>query len=204
MRHSGLVVVSMIRRSLAIALIVALYGGDAWAGLYADSTRDSSGTDSSATLFVSSQASQVTLATLGAQSAPPVYTPGMFPSLGKIFLALIVVIGAIYLCVWLLRRAMGRHVSSGRRQDVIETLETTFIGPKKSLAVVRVGKRAAVVAITETSVSMLLELSSVEAQEIIAAKREPVKENGFVSVFALARKRLGARETNLSHAEGGR
>ncbi len=93
----------------------------------------------------------------------------MFPSFLKITLALIAVIVGIYATLALLKKAMGRRVSSGARGNALEVIETCYLAPKRSVTLVRVGKRAALLSVADSTIATLLELNADETREIVEA-----------------------------------
>ncbi len=91
----------------------------------------------------------------------------IFPSFFKIIMALVAVIIGIYLTLTLLKKAMGRKVSSGNRTNAIEIIETCYLAPKRSISLVRIGSRGALLSVSDNTIATLLELSSDETSEIV-------------------------------------
>jgi flagellar biogenesis protein FliO len=122
-------------------------------------------------------------ALVGASSKDPLagYMAGesIFPSFFKIIMALIAVIAGIYLTLTLLKKAMGRKVSSGNRTNAIEVIETCYLAPKRSISLVRIGSRGALLSVSDNTIATLMELSSDETSEIV----EMVESGGSAPDF---------------------
>lgn len=83
------------------------------------------------------------------------------PMLGKVILALIVVMGLILLAAWLIKRfyPMANGAVSRKRLKVLETLP---IGRKRMVQVMRVYNRTLVLGISGDRIDLLTELSEEE------------------------------------------
>ena len=90
------------------------------------------------------------------------------PSLLKVGLALLVVVIAIYAGIYLLKKMMGKKYSGNKKHNLLEVLETTYIGPKKSISLIKVADKSVLVASTETQISMLTEMDSEATKEILS------------------------------------
>ena len=108
----------------------------------------------------------------------------------KLLLALVAVVGGIYGFLMVLRRMMGSKFSTNKGNCLLETLETTYIAQKKSVSLIRYGKKAVLVGVADNSISVLAELSIDETQKIISDSTVGKREAGFKSVFAGAREKL--------------
>ncbi len=100
------------------------------------------------------------------------------PSLLKMASALIVVVFCIYGSVFLLKKGFGRKLSHNRRNSALELLETTYVGPKKSISLVRVGDKSVLVGVTDNQISVLTELDAEATQAMLvcdAAEAQPAK-----------------------------
>jgi len=114
----------------------------------------------------------------------------MFPSFLKITLALIAVIVGIYVTLALLKKAMGRKVSSGARGNALEVIETCYLAPKRSVTLVRVGKRAALLSVADSSISTLLELNADETEEILTTVASQVAGPDFRHSLQKAKQKI--------------
>jgi flagellar protein FliO/FliZ len=99
-----------------------------------------------------------------------------YGSIFKMLAALVVVIGCIYGGLYLLGRLMGRRGKGAAGGRNLELLESTYVGPKKSVSLLRVGERSVLVGVTESGISMLTELSEQETASLLAAQEAPAEE----------------------------
>ncbi len=123
-----------------------------------------------------------TLQTTGATSA--------FLPIIKMFSALIVVVIAIYVGVYLLRRTMGKKFSGNRAYNSLEVLETTFVAPKKSVSLVRVADRSVLIGVTDQSISVLTELDAEATSQILSKECENEESLSFADLFRSTAKRI--------------
>lgn len=115
------------------------------------------------------------------------------PSLMKIISALVVVLVAIYLSVFLLKKTMGKKFSGNKKLDSLEVIETTYVAPKKTISLVRVGNKSVLVGVTEQNISMLTELTTEETDEILAGEQvgsAPVYQNSFKDLLSTATNKV--------------
>ena len=104
--------------------------------------------------------------------------PGLASILFKLFLSLAVIIGLIYLFVYLLRKLSGRALPAG--DNMIKVIGKTYLTAKQSLFVVKLGLSYAVLGVSENSVNMIKELSAEEAQSLQSQTEKP---KGFQQVL---------------------
>lgn len=126
------------------------------------------------------------------------------PSLFKLISALALVIACIYAGVFLLRRLMGKRYSGNRQNSLLEVLETTYLGPKKTVSLVRVADRAVLIGSSENQISPLAELSPEETAKILAAVQAESHPESFQKTFksALSRmKELGFKKAGKTALE---
>jgi flagellar protein FliO/FliZ len=95
----------------------------------------------------------------------------------KMISALIIVILVVYLGLYLLRRLMGRRYGQATGSDVLEVLQTAYIGPHKAVSLVKVANRSVLIGVTDHQVSVLTELDAAETQEILAATEVGERES---------------------------
>jgi len=99
-----------------------------------------------------------------------------YGSLVKMIVALVVVIACIYGGMFLLGRVLGKRgkgVNSGRN---LEVLESTYVGPKKTVSLVRIGEKAVLVGVTDNGISLLTQLDQTETASLLAAQDAPQDE----------------------------
>lgn len=87
----------------------------------------------------------------------PSLTESVLPSLTRIAISLVVIIGIIYLTVFLLRKLSGNRLG-GSKGTAIQIIEQTYLAPKKSVCLLKLADRAVLVGITDTSINLLTEL----------------------------------------------
>ncbi|MEW6050488.1 MAG: flagellar biosynthetic protein FliO [Candidatus Zixiibacteriota bacterium] len=90
-------------------------------------------------------------------------------SILKMLAALAVVIGCIYLGIYLLKKLMGRRRRGGGAERILEILETAYIDPKKSLSLVRVADKSVLIGVTDNQISVLTELDPEKTQALATA-----------------------------------
>jgi flagellar biosynthetic protein FliO len=120
----------------------------------------------------------------------------------KLIAALAVVIGGIYGFIYLLRRMMGQKISGRNRDGLIEVMETAYLGPKKSVSLVRFSDRAVLIGSGNDHISVLAELSQEETTKLLARKEIVKNTIGFKTVFTDARHRLLKLKEDVSGRTG--
>jgi flagellar biosynthetic protein FliO len=111
-------------------------------------------------------------------------------SMAKLVGALIVVVGAIYAFLFILRKMMGSKLSSNRGNRNLEVLETTYVAQKKSVSLVRFSDRAVLIGITESGITPLAELDGDETARVLAAANAEKSSAGFRNVLSEAKERF--------------
>jgi flagellar protein FliO/FliZ len=98
-------------------------------------------------------------------SVPPpnIYSPSLFGIVVKLIISMVVIVGLIYLSMYFLKKINSRAAGGGIIGDTIKIVGRTFLSPKQSLYLVKIGDRYAIIGATEQSVSMIGELSDEEA-----------------------------------------
>ncbi len=126
------------------------------------------------------------------QSAYNGFETSAMPSLLKVGGALAVVILAIYLGLFILKRMMGKKYSGNKKNNILEVLETTYIGPKKSISIIRVAGKSVLVASTENQISMLTEMDSDETKEIMREVNVEIEPDLFQNMLNSASVKIKA------------
>ncbi len=150
-------------------------------------------TESSTTDTAHASQSTTYLAHSAASSDPlSAYALGesVFPSFLKITLALIAVIAGIYLTLALLKKTMGRKISGGGRASAIQVIETCYLAPKRSISLVRIGSRGALLSVSDDTIATLLELSAEETSEIVGMTSVDSKAPDFRQTLHKAKKKI--------------
>ncbi len=112
--------------------------------------------------------------------------PSVMPSLIRIISALVIVIGAIYGGLYLLKKMMGRKYSGVKQNSHLEVLETIHIAPKKTISLVRVGEKSVLVGATEASLSLLTELSQAATARILETTETAPAPESFGNLLKMA------------------
>ncbi|MCH7886873.1 MAG: flagellar biosynthetic protein FliO [Candidatus Marinimicrobia bacterium] len=73
--------------------------------------------------------------------------------------ALLLIMVLIYGFVWLLRYFMSKKSFGNPTSEYIRVVSTTYVAPKKSVALIQVYDKAVLIGITENSMNMLTELN---------------------------------------------
>jgi flagellar biogenesis protein FliO len=101
---------------------------------------------------------------------------------GRVFLALALILVLIVAAVSLLKYLGGRTGITPR--GPLKVIDRCFLGPKKSLYVVRMGGRGVVVGVTDTGIHPVLELSPEEVDRLYPASPPPgAASGGFSSLL---------------------
>ena len=99
-----------------------------------------------------------------------------YGSLVKMIVALVVVIACIYGGMYVLGRIMGKRGKGAISGNNLELIETTYVGPKKTVSLLRVGEKAVLVGVTDNGITMLTELDQTETASLLAAQEAPGEE----------------------------
>lgn len=94
----------------------------------------------------------------------------------RLFLSLVLIIGLIYLSLFLLKKS-SLSLKKNRAGDLIQILERCYISPKKGIFIVKVGTKLLALGVTETQINLLSELdSSPESKSDLKDKAVSEKE----------------------------
>ncbi|MCJ7459056.1 MAG: flagellar biosynthetic protein FliO [candidate division Zixibacteria bacterium] len=77
----------------------------------------------------------------------------------RLFLSLVLIIGLIYLSLFLLKKS-SLGLKKNRAGDLIQVLERCYISPKKGIFIVKIGSKLLALGVTENQISLLSELDS--------------------------------------------
>lgn len=120
----------------------------------------------------------------------PASDSSMLSAVVKMISALVVVILAVYAGLYLLRKLMGKRYGQGGRGDVLDVLQTTYIGPHKTISLVRVANRSVLVGVTDSQISTLTELDEAETAEIMADAKTSEPVDRFAGMLKTAGDKL--------------
>ena len=76
----------------------------------------------------------------------------------RLFLSLVLIIGLIYLSLFLLKKS-SLGLKKYRAGDLIQVLEKCYIFPKKGIFIVKVGSKLLALGVTETQINLLSEIN---------------------------------------------
>lgn len=118
----------------------------------------------------------------------------------KMLSALTIVIAALYGGLYLLKRLMSNRRVSATSTAALEVIESTYVGPKKMVSLVRVGGKAVLVGVTDQQISMLTELSAEETTALSTA-HAPVKTGEtFGQLFKRTTEKFRESKVKKEHA----
>jgi flagellar biogenesis protein FliO len=124
------------------------------------------------------------------------FTSGAIPTLGKMIGALLVVILCIYVGIYLMKKTMGGRYGSTNKLNALEVLESTGVGPKQSVTLIRVGEKSVLVGITGERMALLTELNAEDTAALMTsapADREPDAFSRMLSTAAAQVKKLASK-----------
>ncbi len=102
-----------------------------------------------------------------------IYSPSLFGIVAKLIISMVVIVGLIYLSMYFLKKINSRAAGGGIIGDTIKIIGRTFLSPKQSLYLVKIGDRYTIIGATEQSVSMIGELSEEEAAKFESQGKAP-------------------------------
>ena len=109
----------------------------------------------------------------------------------KMISALAVVVICVYVGLYLLKKLTGKRSGPALKSDVLEVLQTTHLGPRKTISLIKVGNRSVLVGVTEQQISTITELDPEETEEILAVEpAAEVKTDVFAGVLKSATSRI--------------
>jgi flagellar biosynthetic protein FliO len=108
------------------------------------------------------------------------------PALAKMVGALLVVIVCIYVGIYLLKRTVGTRYRNSRGTNALEVIETTGLGQRQSITLVRVGEKSVLVGVTENRMTLLSELDADDTATILATAPEELENDGFGRMLSAA------------------
>lgn len=106
------------------------------------------------------------------------YDPGIAGVIFKLILSLAIIIGLIYLTVFLLKKLGNRSLPNGN--EMIKVIAKSYLTPKQSLYIVKLGSSYSVLGVGESAVSHIKDLSSDEIRTLETGSDKP---KGFQNVL---------------------
>ncbi|UCC43417.1 MAG: flagellar biosynthetic protein FliO [Candidatus Zixiibacteriota bacterium] len=111
-------------------------------------------------------------------------------SMLKMISALVVVIILVYLGLYLLKRLMSSRQRRSGRKALLEVIQSTYVGPKKTVSLIRVADRSVLVGVTDAQISILTEMDADETAVILAGESEKEEPGSFARLLGGASSRL--------------
>lgn len=125
----------------------------------------------------------------GAASATDM-TGSLLPTMAKMVSALVLVIAGIYFGIYGLKKLSTRGSARAGKSGNLELLETTYVAPKRTISLVRVGERSVLIGVTDQNISVLSELDKDETAELLKSEPTELTQPGFASVLNSATKKI--------------
>lgn len=101
-------------------------------------------------------------------SAPmdKMYSPSLFGIMVKLVISLFFIIGLIYFSTFFMKKLNSRATGRGGMGDTIKVMGRTFLSPKQSLYLVKIGQKYAVLGVSDQSINKISELTEEEVARI--------------------------------------
>jgi flagellar biosynthetic protein FliO len=96
---------------------------------------------------------------------PISYAPSLLGILLKLIFSMVIIVGLIYLSMFLLKKMNSRTVG-GSLNDTIRVMGRTYLAPKQCLYVVKIGEKYSVVGATESNINPITELNAEEGARL--------------------------------------
>ena len=106
------------------------------------------------------------------------YSPGIVGILFKLILSMVIIVGLIYLSIFMLKKISNRTIPSG--DGLVKVIGKSYLTPKQSLFIVKLGLSYAILGVSENSVNLIKDLS---AEEVESLKKNSEKPRSFQSVL---------------------
>jgi flagellar protein FliO/FliZ len=110
----------------------------------------------------------------GERAAASLSTGDAVRSIIKMASALVIVIFCVYLGVFFLKKLMERRYGGRSNENLLQVLESAYVGPKKMVSLVRVADKSVLIGVTDEHISVLTELGPEKTAEIVST--EEVRE----------------------------
>ncbi len=126
------------------------------------------------------------------ESNPVIPLAGSSPvgPLIKMLSALVIVIFCVYIGLYLLKRLMVNRYAANGHKHLLQVIQTTYVGPKKSVALVRVADRSVLIGVTDSQISVLAQLDVNETGAILENETETGEKRDFGMILSAAAKKV--------------
>ena len=121
----------------------------------------------------------------------------------KMLCALAVVIVVLYGGLYLLKRMMTNRRFAASQDAALEVMESAYVGPKKMVSLVRVGKKAVLIGVTDQQISMLTELTPEETTTMLAQAPKAKTSESFGQLFKRTTEKFRETQAKKEHATAG-
>jgi len=109
--------------------------------------------------------------------------PGFSGSVIKMVMALGIVLSLLFAVVYLVKKYLGNKIGLAGQEQKIRVLTSTYLGPKKSIALVEVAGEKIVVGVTATHISMLTKVGKEKGfEEVLKEQINPESTNERVEL----------------------
>ena len=110
-------------------------------------------------------------------------TPSFSSSVIKMVTALGIVLSLLFAVVYLVKKYLGKKIGLAGQEQKIRVLTSTYLGPKKSIALVEVAGEKIVVGVTATHISMLTKVGKEkDFEEVLKEQINPESTNERVEL----------------------
>ena len=122
----------------------------------------------------------------------------------KMLSALVIVIVAVYLAMFALKKLSNRKAAGTAAPGSLDLMQTVYVGPHKTVSLVRVGGRSVLVGVTDQNISLLTELTPQETEELTVDTSEQPGTYGalnFSGILDTARdkvRQIAARKSSTA------
>jgi flagellar biogenesis protein FliO len=106
------------------------------------------------------------------------YSPGIVGIVFKLILSMVIIVGLIYLSIFMLKKISNRTIPNGG--GLVKIIGKSYLTPKQSLFIVKLGLSYAILGVSENSVNLIKDLS---AEEVESLKKDSEKPRSFQSVL---------------------
>jgi len=124
-------------------------------------------------LFGISALAQITAVDSTVAPSETDYSPSLAGIIFKLIVSMVLIVGLIYLSMYLIKKVNSRAAGGGIAGDTIKIIGRTFISPKQSLYLVKIGQRYTVLGATESNINLITELSDQEARDFDNRESKP-------------------------------
>ena len=130
----------------------------------------------------------------GADSVKLLNTPGMADNIGptllRLGLALLLIVGLIYLSVLMLKKVSNARVGKQGMGGTIDVVDRHHLAPKKQLCLVKVDKKYLLVGVSDQSISLVADVSDQKFERKEAVAKPQYQGFSFKKLFSEARMNL--------------